>query len=218
MITRPGFQLLFAVLIIVISHCSNNSMDVAGGNTSGVGNGVIMGKILKPDSTGASNTVIRAVPADFDPVIDSAQSVTFPEVIADASGFFILSQVTRGIYTIEANLDSLGTIKDSIAISVNNDTSIVPDALLSGTGTIIGFSYMPGQDYYAQSSQHIYIRGTSFFTCPEFGGRFILEKIPAGGYTLTIRPREPREPHEIDVIVSAGDTVVLDTIYSPLYH
>lgn len=186
---------------------------MAGGNTSDVGNGVVAGMVRMPDGSAAPNARIRAVAADFAPVLDSVTSPNFIETTSDNDGFYVLSHIAQGIYTVEVFRNTLGGIIDSLAVHNTIDTTNAPDLYLTGIGLITGISYLAGADYYMQSRQNVFIKGTSFFTTPEYGGRFSLNQVPAGSYTLTIEPMPPWVRQEIDVTVTGGTALDLDTIF-----
>lgn len=206
-------RLFGATLLLFALQCGQAGTDVAGGNTSDVGNGIVAGIVRMPDGSAAPNARVRAVAADFAPVLDSASLPDFIETTSDNKGYYVFSRIEGGIYTVEVSRDTLGVIMDSVMVRNTSDTSNVPDLYLTGVGTITGISYMAGADYYMQSRQNVFIQGTSFYTTPEYGGRFSLNQVPAGSYTLTIAPMPPWVKRDIDVAVTAGATVDLDTIF-----
>ena len=213
MLLRKNTLLIYSAALLLALQCTGVN-DTAGGTTSDVGNGIVTGKVLQPDGTGAQNATVRVVPADFTPKLDSSEPVLFPETNVTSAGRYIFAGITNGVYTIEAFTPTLGTLVDSIIVVETVDTTLVPDAQLRGTGTITGISYLVGIDYYTQSRQTIHILGTSLYTSPEYGGRFLLENIPEGDYILTIKPIPPWEQHSINISIITDTTVNLDTIYS----
>ena len=201
-------------LIVPLLLLCNGIGGVAGGNTSDVGNGIVVGRVLQPEGTLANIATVRVVSADFIPEFDSTVHPVFPEVTVDTSGIYRFNGITSGTYTIEAQADTLGTIVDSVTVTDPNDTTVVPDAQLTGTGSVAGVSYLVGLDYYTQMRQRVYIKGTSFYAIAEYGGAFRIDRIPEGEYNLTVEPMPPWEQHTITIIITAGTTTELDTIYS----
>jgi len=98
-----------AVLSIALSYnCSKAPLSVDNGSGTGVGNGVVMGKVLYPDSTPVANAQVRLRTydylADTSGIVPVKKDSAFATVTTDAFGNFrIDSLCTKHVYYIEVN-------------------------------------------------------------------------------------------------------------------
>jgi hypothetical protein len=219
-VIRNFISIVIAVLFLGL-NCSvqdNPSSPVAGGSTSEVGNGIVVGCVIDPHGSPAPGVSVRAVPADFAPRSENITMDTFPHTVTDEHGSYMLENLELDIYNLEAYVDTLGIQYDSLPVLIDTGIVTAPDLMLTATGTIIGVARMAGVDDFSQTRMAVYIPGTSWRTSPLPGGYFYLRGIPVGDYQLQIKSWLPGYySYMFDITVPARDTVDMDTIYVSKY-
>ena len=172
-----------------------------------------MGRLFVPQGTPASGATVRAVPADFAPPPGDTANPDFHEVVADSDGVYVIDSLDPGFYTIEGQLGSLGRIMTDADEVVVDDTVVIPDDTLVGTGAVTGVTYMVNAPAAAQRRLWAYIDGTSFRGYPDTTGVFVVDGIPEGNYVLTVEPwLGGYFRYTYDIAIIADSTLDLDTL------
>ena len=211
-------KMILITVLLCCTHCSQPLSPVAGGNTSEVGNGMVVGRVVDPDGLPKQGVSVRAVPVDYAPSSEDITIDTFPRAVTDEHGSYTLQDLELNIYNLEAHFDTLAIYYDSLPVT-DTETVNAPDLMLTATGTVIGVAYMRGLDDYSQIRMAVFIPGTSWRTNPLPGGQFYLRGIPAGDYQLQIKSWLPGYySYMLDITVPARDTLDLDIIYIDKYQ
>jgi hypothetical protein len=205
-----------AAALPLLLQCSSGGEQVAGGNTSEVGNGAVIGVVLCPDGSRASGARVRAVPVDYRPEVGDTTLDTFPEVQTDSGGQYLLDSLDVLVYNIEAEQESLAVMVDSVAVLDDVAPTLAPDAVLQGAGAITGVTIMENMSGQPQRLS-VYLVGTDHRALPDqrsYEPRFLFEYVAAGNYQLVVEPwLSGYYRYMFDVTVVAGNTVDMDTIW-----
>lgn len=202
----------FAVLFLsLISGCTDP--DTAGATTETT-NG-ITGYIRHKDNSAASNTIVKLLLYDHDPLADTSENPIYTDT-TDSDGKFTFSRIRSGNYSIlarnEANktstlIKSVNVLKDSL--------TELPFANLDKAGSIlIDFKSQGAID----SGSYVYIPGTDIFAVTESGDQLVIDEVPSGSFTevILVRAGENRLNILRDEIEIKPDTIV--TIENPLWQ
>jgi hypothetical protein len=170
----------------VVSACmllSCTTMNIAGGNSSGTGNGAIayaasdlIGGLTKPMAT------VRLYSQDWLPLLDTG---TYSDSsVAGDSGTFAFTNVPQGYY----NLIIFSADQKSAGIFQNIPCQ--PDVTWADTidtlkepGFLRGFAFAQN-DTLALS--YIYVKGTPFHAMTDTHGEFLMGPLPPSRYTLQL--------------------------------
>ena len=149
--------ILIALLIGALVSCSTSPL---AGNSSEITNGYVVGSIINIDGSPASNTVVRLVPADYDPV----KGPPLPESLIDTTnqyGEYSFTISDTGNFNIQAVHLSERTrlLTQGIVIDNQKDTIVLPDDTLKEPGVIKIF--LP--DTIDTTGAYLYIEGTTIF-------------------------------------------------------
>ena len=153
--TLSIFRFIIAAASIVWLECSVSQ--VAGGGTIETTNGAVSGAIVSPSAETGRGTLVRLLPANYDPVNDTGRSAIDT---TDSLGHYRFSHVDSGEYVVEAV--RIGGDVRSIrgGIHVAGDTIFVPADTLKSPGSIKvalpagvdaadGYVYIPGTIHFA---------------------------------------------------------------------
>ena len=206
------FRLTWAVAAVgVLVACGNIGGDrVAGGNTSEVGNGRVLGMLYRPDGEPARGARVKLYPSGYDPTAGGADTVAWS--ITDNSGAFSIRALDTGYLNLQAHLDTLGRLIDSIGVSAAADDIHVPADTLRRFGSVSGVVRLSGPTDPFMLIR-VFIGGSSYMTLTNPDSLFFLEGIPADRYDLVIHTgRTIYGGRTLSVDIPPGDTVRLDTV------
>jgi hypothetical protein len=182
---KPLLRYTMSVLMVsvialtLISYCTS---PVASGSGTGVGNGVIIGKVIYPDSTPAKNAsvILRAKTylADTSGIPSQMNNDTMATLVTNGNGEFTIDSVYTGYsYCIEVNdhnANAMGTlfkVKYNTSDTVKLTTRIMePVAKVQGT---IVLHNLP-QNAYVQ------IYGMEHVSKTDVNGNFEITELPLG--------------------------------------
>lgn len=148
------YKFLIAIGLFLITGCEPR----IAGSISETGNGGLTGTIVDLQGHSTGNTKVTLLPADYDPIKDTA-AVSIDTT--DNNGTYFFSNITNGAYSILARNLSNGTMVLIQEIHINDDTiQLVPDTLRSpGSITTMlppdatlsnGYVFIPGTLIYKQ--------------------------------------------------------------------
>ncbi len=156
--------LMCALLPLCLWQCASPS---TAGGVSESGNPVVTGYIKQKNNSPAPNTVVRLIPADYNPVNDSALSDSLIDT-TDSQGRFAITSSKKGLFNIEAThiasrerafTRGLRVIKDTIPVEAL--TILEPGAIqifLPDTVDIAnGYLYIQGSTIYSNLSSAHYL-------------------------------------------------------------
>ncbi len=133
-------------------------MDTISGTTSSE-NARVMGAILTASGDAATNTIVKIIPSNHNPFINSIIEDTCIDT-TDSKGNYHFSLSEYGTFNIEAYHRTHGTKFLVSDISVDEDTVLVPTGSLKETGALRVF--LP--DSVDTASGYVYIEGTSLLS------------------------------------------------------
>lgn len=167
------FQGLFALLLacLVLISCSNT---IAGGGTEGGNVSKVAGYIYNPDGTPAGNVQVKLIPADFNPVADSA-FFEFMIDTTDINGNYSFDFLDTGCFNILAlyRTYKVGLLRKGIR--VENDTIVNLADTLKAVGTIKVIL----SDTVDTVNGYLFIEGTGIYK-KVTGKTVYLDSVPAG--------------------------------------
>jgi hypothetical protein len=169
---------------------------------------VVKGKLVSKSGVPVSASIVRLVPAGYDPVKDAGLQ-TYSDT-TNSSGSYTFNGVAEGAYIIQALnlLERTGAMSGIIYFS--EDSALVPADTLQMPGSI-KVAVSPDFD---TLNGYVYIPGTFNFARLRGAGRVaVLDSIPAGTvssvlFNLSSVSAQPRALR-YDVVVPSGGTVVL---------
>ncbi|MBN1759814.1 MAG: hypothetical protein JW863_15915 [Chitinispirillaceae bacterium] len=193
-------------------------------NGSGVGNGMITGKLFEPDGkTPANGAVVEVWDRNAHAGINSNDVVYTPTVLhltqTDEHGVFSIDRIDPGIYAIEAFDDSENMARiDSVSIQTpDTRLDLLPDTLKT-PGAIRGKIALENSSDIAKVI--IVCFGKDLYCIADINGSFLLAPLAEGTYRLHILPTiTDYIPIDIgEIRVTAADTVDLGTIVLQRYE
>jgi hypothetical protein len=201
---------LLALLLCVLCGCSGIGGErLSGGNTSEVGNGAVVGVLYRPGGARAAGATVHALPAGHPgtPEID-----TFPSAITNDQGEYALCGVDTGYHSIEATLDTLGTLIDSIEVRDTTAEIRAPDDTLRAFGAVTGVVVaVNNPDPYFRFL--VYVPGSSWGTVVYADSAFLLAGLPAGPRQIMLDGGRSAYGSSYWAFVTAGDTLDIDTVF-----
>jgi hypothetical protein len=199
---NPGFQVsrgnsllilaIAAAFIFFITHCTdtnigNDNLKIAG-NSSGVGNGMVVGKLFSPDgknpSQGAIVTVWRK--NSLAAIGDTASSGAIKTTATDMRGGFSIDTLDdTGMYLIQGidNEENMVLI-DSIHIGKRDTTVSLPPDTLKAPGAIKGSVVLPLGGNFMQV--FVLAFGNDRYVQVKENGTFLFKQLAEATYTLKI--------------------------------
>lgn len=203
----------FAVqFLLLISGCTGYP-DTAGATTETT-NG-ITGSIRHKDNSAASNTIVKLLLYDHDPLADTCENPISTDT-TDSDGKFGFSRIRSGNYSIVARNEANKTSTLIKSVNVIEDSlTELPCANLDKTGSIlIDFKSQRAID----PGSYVYIPGTDIFAVIENDDQLVLNEVPSGSFTevILVRAGEKRSNILRDEIEIKPDTIV--TIENPLWQ
>jgi hypothetical protein len=172
-----------------------------GGGSRG-GNPVVTGRIVNPDGTGASRTLVQLFPQSYDPVKDNPLPAGATDT-TDESGSFTVQTVGPGMFNVQAVhlihrtrllVREIKIEGDTVAIGADTlrRPGVILVPIINGFDTASGYVYVPG------TSIAVSLRGMSDYV--------ILDSVPSGTALA------------VDYAVrnsSSAPSVIRDSVYVP---
>lgn len=203
--------ILAALLISFITVC--NAPDTAGATTETT-NG-IAGSIRNKNNTAATNTIVKLLVYDYNPLEDTSEYAIFIDT-TDKDGLFSFSHIRSGNYSVLARNEVLGTSALLKDISVPQDSiNQIPSFSLDKNGSILIQFHSQGT---MDSSSYLYIPGTDIVASVQKDNESILlSDIPAGSFKelILIRSGDIRSNILRSEIEIRPETTI--TIENPLW-
>ena len=181
---KRSIIIIFCAAIWTCALLSCSPMNIAGGNSSGTGNGAIVSAasdriegVTRPTAT------VQLYSKDWSPLVNSG---TYSDSsVANDSGKFAFANVPHGYYNLiifTEGKKNAGIFKDipcqpAVAWADTIDT-------LKAPGILYGFETSDKNDTLALS--YIYIKGTPFHAMTDTHGEFLMGPLPPSRYTLQI--------------------------------
>jgi hypothetical protein len=164
--------------IVIGAGCSHDTQ-VSGIQIT---NGNCLGKIYNHDGTAAKGAVVKLIPADYNPFVQSGDSLD--SAYTDANGEFAFNATQSKFYNILAAQGSFLCLQDSIYIQTQSKTILDNDTLRE-SGMLSGnVRLKPGDD---NRLAVILVLGTDIYTVPsDTSGNFTMPLLPKGTYTVQI--------------------------------
>lgn len=216
MINRWYFVFISTIIFIssTLWHCSPGN-----GSGTGVGNGMIQGKLFSPDGkTPAYSAIVKIWRKDtiIDFTAGSAGTAQPPAytAVTDKEGVFSIETVDTGLYLLEGSDNEQNMVLvDSIYIESAESRLTLPPDTLKASGAISGTIVLEN----GGSPQEIFILcfGNSRFTQLDNDGTFLLSPLAEGEYILRVLPITGRYPSVVTgtIPVISDSTTNLDTIF-----
>jgi hypothetical protein len=175
------FTALIGVVGLIIGSCTNEST-VSSGSGTGVGNGIILGRVMYADGTPVRSAFVRLRPqgflADTSGIPSTIQNDSIKTVVTDSDGFFRIHSVDKTtMYYIEVNDDR--TAAEGTLYRIDSfvaDTLRLPDRMATPMTTIKGSIRLSG----LPSNAYIQIYGLDKIGKTDSLGRFEITELPAG--------------------------------------
>ncbi len=207
----------------VVSACmllSCTTMNIAGGNSSGTGNGAIayassdvIGGLTKPMAA------VRLYSQDWLPLFDTG---TYSDSsVADDSGTFAFTNIPQGYYTLiifSADQKSAGIFQN---IPCQPDVTWADTIdTLKEPGFLRGFATAQN-DTLALS--YVYVKGTPFHAMTDTRGEFLIGALPPSRYTLqlyglfTTNAGGPIVPVPKPAMGTSGVGAIFDSVLVTIY-
>jgi hypothetical protein len=162
--------LVFAIFALCAVHCGT-PVPMGGGSDTEV-----CGLIIFSHGGGvASNTVVKLIPAQYNPAFDSPLGVGGIDT-TDASGWYHFNKIPKGIYNVEAyNLTKGSRLLRTGVVVDSGDSIVVPvDSVRCTAGLVVA---LPNEIAAKQGA--IYIKGTTYFARKNSGARSVaIDSIP----------------------------------------
>jgi hypothetical protein len=210
----PVQVLLYTLIVCTVFHISCSVSPLAGSGTE-EGN-VVSGVIVDTSGNTVSQATVTLIPYNYNPVVDEP----IPDSLKDTTslkGEYSFTISETGTYNIQAANKSQLTRLLVTGISIQNDTTIVPQSTLRTTGSINLF--LP--DTIDTTDGYVFVEGTTLLKSlsgvtpvPDGGYSLVLDQIPAtliSGFHYD-KPDDPDEPLLISDTLSvlSGDTAATE--------
>lgn len=169
-------------LIAVVPLFLNCTTQITDGGGSRGGNPVVIGRVINPDGTGASHTIVQLFPESHDPVKDKPIPDSSTDT-TDKNGFFSLHTSGPNIYNVEAVhiYNRTRLLVQKITVKENNIT--IDSDTLRKSGAIL----IPIINGFDSTNGYVYVPGTNIVVSLSGKSDYvILDSIPAGT-TLTLK-------------------------------
>ena len=206
--TRFKYALAPAAAAAFLFLSCGGGPTASGGTGTETGN-AFTGRILYQDSTPAAGVTVRIFPVDFVPLTPSGGI----SKTTDSNGYYYYGDLGEGRYNVEGLKESLGVFIDSIMVDRDSSLCRVPGGFMDRLGVIKGATIVPGFSNPNGIRLLVYFPGTGRLQKPAIGSVFAFDSMPAGPYRIVYDPTLVNyTQQEFDVNLTAGDTLVLDTV------
>ena len=210
---RPNLFVALTYIAAVAVLAANCVTSVAPGGTEDV-NSRVAGILVDTGSAPASGASVRLLPVDFNPLVDTLETVAVT-ALTDSAGKYTLT-VPRSEqdvhYTLEALQKESGRrlLKTGIVMKSASDTTFVdPDTLRAPAAIAVEFT---GGTF--SGSGYLYIPGTSYSVFVDsLNGRAVLDSVAAENvYALCFAATATASPDTIrhDLYLPEGKTVLVN--------
>lgn len=205
--------LLYGLLPLAIAAC-------LGGGGTGVGNPAetgarVTGALMQKDGQPAASARIRLRAKDYLPAPDSplaGPAAGARDTVTDTHGFFIFDSVTAGEYWVESNDGRMRGLRMALSVRPGARSVMLEDGVLDSNGAFTGVVTYPGGP--GPLKIRISAYGLERSTLATASGRFVLNDIPAGEYTLHISAASGEFAPLVapGIVLPPGATFDLDTL------
>lgn len=174
----------------------------------------LSGRLLLPDGHPAAGAEVSFYPVDYHPRAAAKRTASGPDSTrTDGSGSFSV-RLPDGQYNVLAQADSLRAFQDSVTLSAEG-LELSPLSLRT-PGSIHGRVAL--QPNHNPRTAFIELLGSNFYVNVDDSGRFDLERIPEGIYTLAARTTESGYTSRfLSLEVHSGESVVLAEPIEPIF-
>jgi hypothetical protein len=168
-------------------------------------------RIVNPDGTAAANATVTILPVTYIPKQDgiAKQQLTTIRISTDSNGYFDISELEEGCYTIYAEKEGMATYNDSVYITT--DGIEASEFSLDTTSQLCGnIQLQPNHD---PRLVEVQLLGTNFYTNADSVGSFCFSNIAHGEYRLrAVADKEGYIP--VNMPVSTSSTVDTTMLYT----
>jgi hypothetical protein len=188
-VLKAAFCLAFIILLVL--QCSEKNDDNDGlklvGNSSGVGNGMVVGKLYGPQGKNPSQGTIVSVwrkntVATFN---DTSLSGALKTTATNMAGVFAIDTIDTGMYIIQGiDNDENMVFIDSVHIAKPDTTIKLPPDTLKEPGAIKGSVNLPLGGSFRQV--FVLAFGTDRYTQVNEDGTFLFKQLAEATYTFKI--------------------------------
>lgn len=166
---------LAATLGMLVSYCSFENFQMSGGTTTETTNGCIIGSLEKINGSPASQTIVKLIKSNYDPVKDGPVPDSLVDTTGEA-GEFAFHIAGGGTFNIEGRSSGEGILISGVMVK-DSDTTAIPPGTMRKTGSL-KILLPPDID---TACAYIYISGTTMSAMLNHTTGFaLLESVPAG--------------------------------------
>lgn len=198
-----------ALFVSVIAGMTALKCTLSNQIASGSSSETVVGKIADVNGTPAGNTRVTLYPDTYDPVASAPIPKTSTDTTNDSGEYAIKVPDSSARYSILAVHNAQGTSALISGITIEGDTTLVPEARLTvpgainvmlpgGVDTVNGYLYVPGTGIAAG--------------LPGSNGHVVLGPVPAGTVPVlyyAVRNSAVSDVIRWDIPVPSGDTVII---------
>ncbi len=165
--------LIASCILVLASHCSRQSLDVAGGGSDTE----VSGRIVSADGKGNPGVKVLLINAQYNPAFDTASSDILTDT-TDADGAYRFERVKLGAYNIQAQqLDNAACrLLPQVLVSWNKTVLVSDDSLRKPVSLRVYLS-----DSISVAQGYLYIPGTTIARYFAAGAQVVeFDSIPQG--------------------------------------
>ena len=179
-------------ILMILMTCSPTNLGADGGPTTQTGNGMVIGTVYRSDGTTPADGAYvslrkKTKNVSISGLLENKSAITETHVRADSRGGFVIDSVDTGFYVIIATDSSNNyAFNDSILLQYYDSTVELSPVVLVPAGAVKGtISLSEGGD---PRKIFIVIEEVNRFAHADTDGRFKIDMLPTGTYSLTILP------------------------------
>ena len=193
-----AFSSILAALcgVLLLSACSNDKHDVAGGTEAE--STIAMTLQIELAGTPAAHARVCVLPDDFLPTEDHAT-----EWLETDTNGFVEVPLEPGSYTVEARhvdgSSAMGAVQNFV---FDGDSAAIDTVKLTELSSIEGFVLL------GESTPVIRIAGLDRYVVPDSTGHFVIDSLPTGSFEILFG--DPQEINSTKVESTTGDTLYVD--------
>ena len=193
-----AFSSVLAALcgVLLLSACSNDKHDVAGGTEAE--STIAMTLQIELAGTPAAHARVCVLPDDFLPTEDHAT-----EWLETDTNGFVEAPLEPGSYTVEARhvdgSSAMGAVQNFV---FDGDSAAIDTVKLTELSSIEGFVLL------GESTPVIRIAGLDRYVVPDSTGHFVIDSLPMGSFEILFG--DPQEINSTKVESTTGDTLYVD--------
>src|SRR3989339_11285 len=213
--------LILTAFLLVLFSCEKKPTDVGGGVETGNTSAMVMGKLYLADGhTPAANATLhirkKTVLADTSEAgLHKVLADTAATVTTDDTGGFAIDSINPGLYVIEGAEDSNVVLIDSVAVTSQDSTVVLPPDTLKPAGALKGVIYLSeGGD---PRKVFILAFGIDRFSGVNADGSFKFSSLAEARYNLRIISSLDNYGvlDTFGISINSADTTNMDTIRLP---